>query len=209
MGGPWAVAFKAKVMMMRTADVFLPKLSFYLSTYLFFPGYVVKLESREPQKLAQGYLGWSAADLGPGLWSPPQLAPCPVCRLTLISIRVACCGLRTSPDAAFPNRYLFASKVPVTVCWGFSSQIHRTFSPHPGWISKCSLRLTWCKESTGNSESRSASNSCMDYFPSLCLSCLLCRMGRKIIPTYLTAGRSKGEEGWKALWEPISYFSVL
>lgn len=54
-------------MMMRTADVFLPKLSFYLSTYLFFPGYVVKLESREPQKLAQGYLGWSAADLGPGL----------------------------------------------------------------------------------------------------------------------------------------------
>ena len=33
MGGLCAVDFKAKVMMMRIADVFLPKLSFYLPFY--------------------------------------------------------------------------------------------------------------------------------------------------------------------------------
>lgn len=88
-GGLWAGDFKAKVMMMRVADVFLPKLSFYLSTYLFFPHLCWKWGSRKHQKLAQGYLGCQLPTCGQAQTSSGSLSSLP----SNISIRVVCCGL--------------------------------------------------------------------------------------------------------------------
>lgn len=78
--------------MMRIADVFLPKLGFYLSVCLsIFLPFMLKVGIKEPLNLAQDYCGYQLLTWGQDPGHLPHLAPCPLYPLTLISLRVVPC----------------------------------------------------------------------------------------------------------------------